>query len=305
MGFKNLAILIILAALWGSSFLFIRIAAPVMGPVWLIELRVLLAGLTLLGVALAQRRLPPLRAHWKQYLVVGAVNSALPFVLIAAAELELPASLAATLNATTPLFGALVAAVWMGERLTLRRIAGLLLGVAGVAALVGLGPLPLNPTTLLAMGASLLAALCYGVGAVYTKVKAAGAEPEGLSLYGQLFAAAVLLPLAPFAIPAAAPGPGAVASLLVLALLCTALAYRLYFYLIAEVGPTRATMVTYLSPVFGMLWGALFLHEHLGLAAIAGFAMILGSVALVSPSQERSPARSWFSSRRFRSTPQR
>ncbi|HEY3367186.1 MAG TPA: DMT family transporter [Symbiobacteriaceae bacterium] len=282
MGSKNLGALLLLSALWGGSFLFMRIAAPSLGPILLIELRVAIAGLALLGYALATKRVPPLHSHWRQYLVIGAINSALPFVLISTAELYLPASLAATLNATTPLFGAIVATVWMGEALTVRKISGLLLGFAGVATLAGLGPLPLTATTLWSMAASLVAAISYGVAAVYTKVKVQGGQPQALALYSQLFAAVLLMPLVPFSLPSAWPSMTVIVSVLTLALLSTAFAYLLYFQLIVNVGPTKAVMVTYLAPGFGMLWGAVFLQEQLGVASFLGFGLILCSVALVS-----------------------
>lgn len=290
MSSRDLGALLLLSALWGGSFLFMRVAAPSFGPILLIFLRVGLAGLALLAYALATRRVPPLRERWREYLMIGAINSALPFVLISWAELRLPASLAATLNATTPLFGAVVAALWMGEALTAVKIIGLLLGFSGVAVLAGLGPLPLTPATLQAMGGSLLAALSYGIAAVYTKVKVQGGQPQALALYSQLFAAAVLMPLVPFALPSAPPPAAAVVSLLTLAFLSTAFAYLLYFYLIVKVGPTRATMVTYLAPAFGMLWGAIFLKESLGVASFVGFALILASVALVSRSSGAAKA---------------
>lgn len=277
--------LLLLSALWGGSFLFMRIAAPALGPLFLIEVRVLLAGLALLVAAAVARKLPPLRTHWRHYLIIGAINSALPFSLIATAELHLPASVAAMLNATTPLFSSLVASVWMGERLTVRKVLGLVLGFSGVVALAGLGSVPLTGRTLWSMGASLLAAISYGTAAVYTKVKVRDGQPHALAMYSQLFAALVLLPFVPFALPRAIPSGTVVISVAMLALLSTAFAYLLYFYLIVRVGPTRATVVTYLSPAFGMLWGALFLHESLGLGSILGFGLILASVGLITAPQ--------------------
>jgi drug/metabolite transporter (DMT)-like permease len=287
---KNLSALLLLSALWGGSFLFMRIAAPALGPILLIELRVALATLALLGYGAMARKLPPLGPRWRPYLMIGIINSAVPFVLIATAELHLPASLAATLNATTPLFGALVAALWLREAFPLRRVLGLGLGFAGVAVLVGLGPIPLSPVVLGSIGLSLLAALSYGVAAVYTKVHMPGGQPQALATYSQLFAGVVLLPLLPFALPDHAPSGTVVGSVLALALLCTAFAYLLYFHLIITVGPTRATMVTYLSPAFGTLWGFLFLQEKLGPGSIAGFGLILLSVALVQAGPVRQRA---------------
>lgn len=279
---KDLTALLVLSALWGGSFLFMRVAAPVLGPVLLIELRVLIAGLALLAFALATRPLPEFRSRWKPFLVIGVINSALPFTLIATAELHITASLAATLNATTPLFGALAAAFWLGERLTWGKGAGLLLGLLGVAVLVGLGPVTLTPAVWLSIGASLLGALSYGVAAVYTRKTMVGTPPLALALYSQLLAAGVLLPAVPFTWPAQEPSGVVIASVLALALLSTAVAYLLYFGLIQRVGSTKATMVTYLSPAFGILWGALLLREPLTVWTFVGFGLILLSVALIS-----------------------
>ncbi|BDP41294.1 membrane protein [Deinococcus aetherius] len=279
---RDLTALLVLSALWGGSFLFMRIAAPVLGPVVLIELRVLIAGLALLTFAVATRSLPSFRVRWRQFLVIGVVNSALPFLLISAATVQITASLAATLNATTPLFGALVAAVWLGERLSWGKGAGLLLGLMGVALLVGFGPLPLTSPVWLSIGASLLGALSYGVAAVYTKLRMTGVPPFALALYSQLCAAVVLLPAVPFALPTVLPSGVVILSVLALALLSTAVAYLLYFGLIQRVGPTRATTVTYLSPAFGIVWGALLLREPLTLWSFLGFGLILASVALVT-----------------------
>lgn len=287
MGFRQVGTLLLLSAVWGGSFLFMRVAAPVLGPVLLIELRVLLAGLALLVHGLLTKSLPDLRGYWRQYLVIGAINSAIPFVLVASAELHLPASLAATLNAMTPLFGVIVAALWTGERLRSRTVLGLAVGFAGVVVLVGLGPLPLSAVTLWSIGASLLAALFYGVAAVYTRARAQGAQPYALALYSQLFAALLLMPAVPFTLPTVWPSTTVIVSVLLLALLSTALAYRLYFYLIVSAGPTKATMVTYLSPAFGMLWGTVFLQEQLAPAFMLGFLLILGSVVLVSSGTKR------------------
>src|SRR5688572_8404849 len=177
---RQITLLLALAALWGASFLFMRVAAPSFGPIVLADARVLLAGAALVLYAVAQR--PPgarrgsggdgdegmARGIWsrrRDYLVLGAVNAAVPFALLSAAELEVEASLAAVLMAVAPLAGAVVAAVWFGQPITAVKAAGLVLGVAGVALLVGLAPVRLDATYLLAVGACLGAALAYGVGA--------------------------------------------------------------------------------------------------------------------------------------------
>jgi drug/metabolite transporter (DMT)-like permease len=249
----DLARLLLLAALWGGSFIFIRIAAPVLGPIVLVTIRVLLAGSALLVYALVTRSELELRARWRQYLIIGALNSAIPFVLISTAELQLPASLAAILNATSPLFGAVIAAIWIKDPLTRRKIAGLALGLIGVSVLVGWSPTKLTPVALLAVGASLLGAAFYGLASVYTKAKVVGARPIGMATGSQFAAGLLLLPFVPFSIPDGQPSITVVLCVLALALFCTALAYLLYFRLIVDVGPATALTVILVVPIFVMM----------------------------------------------------
>lgn len=283
MGARDLGALILLAALWGASYIFIRVAVPALGPFVLMGARVALASgaLALYAVILA-RGMPKFRARWKEFLIVGATNSAIPFTLIAAAEIELTASLAAILNSTTALFAAVVAAVWIGESLTVRKAVGLLLGFAGVVVLVGWDPVQLNGAVLLAVGAMLAASLSYAVGGVYVKRTFAGVSPLAMTIGQQGAAAAILLPLAAASLPGEAPPLPAALSALALALLCTAVAYLLYFRLIENVGPTKTLAVTFLIPVFGLLFGAVLLDEPVGLGTLVGFAIISYGVALVT-----------------------
>jgi len=283
MGARDLGALILLAALWGASYIFIRVAVPALGPFVLMGARVALASgaLALYAVILA-RGMPKFRSRWKEFLIVGAANSAIPFTLIAAAEIELTASLAAILNSTTALFVAVVAAVWIGESLTVRRVVGLLLGFAGVVVLVGWDPVPLNGAVLLAVGAMLAASLSYAVGGVYVKRTFAGVSPLAMTIGQQGAAAVILLPLAAVSLPGEAPPLPAALSALALALLCTAVAYLLYFRLIENVGPTKTLAVTFLIPVFGLLFGVVLLDEPVGVGTLVGFAIISYGVALVT-----------------------
>ncbi len=283
MGARDLGALILLAALWGASYIFIRVAVPALGPFVLMGARVALASgaLALYAVILA-RGMPKFRSRWKEFLIVGATNSAIPFTLIAAAEIELTASLAAILNSTTALFVAVVAAVWIGESLTVKKVVGLLLGFAGVVVLVGWDPVPLNGAVLLAVGAMLAASLSYAVGGVYVKRTFAGVSPLAMTIGQQGAAAAILLPLAAASLPGEAPPLPAALSALALALLCTAVAYLLYFRLIENVGPTKTLAVTFLIPVFGLLFGVVLLDEPVGLGTLVGFAIISYGVALVT-----------------------
>jgi drug/metabolite transporter (DMT)-like permease len=283
MGTRDLGALILLAALWGASYIFIRVAVPALGPFVLMGARVALAsGALALYAVLLARGMPKFRSRWKEFLIVGATNSAIPFTLIAAAEIELTASLAAILNSTTALFVAVVAAVWIGESLTVRKVVGLLLGFAGVVVLVGWDPVPLNGAVLLAVGAMLAASLSYAVGGVYVKRTFAGVSPLAMTIGQQGAAAVILLPLAAVSLPGEAPPLPAALSALALALLCTAVAYLLYFRLIENVGPTKTLAVTFLIPVFGLLFGVVLLDEPVGLGTLVGFAIISLGVALVT-----------------------
>jgi drug/metabolite transporter (DMT)-like permease len=273
--------LLALSAIWGGSFILLRVASPVLGPVWLIEIRVLLAGLALLLYAKATGHDLQVRTRWRRYLVLGAVNSAIPFTLISAAEMTLDASFAAIVNATAPLWGAIIGAIWIRDVLTRRALLGLGLGVLGVATLVGWGPLPLSPEIGLAVLASLLGAASYGLGSVFTKARMQGSPPIGMAVCSQLSAALVLMPLVPLAPPISAPSQTVIACVLLLSLVSTAFAYLIFFRLVVDVGPTRALTVTFLNPIFGIIWGALFLGEHITASALVGCAVILLGTALV------------------------
>ncbi len=279
---KDLGALMLLGALWGGSFLFIRVAVPALGPFVLMELRVGLAVVALTLYAVAVGRLSKLRARWREFLIIGTVNTAIPFSLIAAAEIYLTASLAAILNSTTVLFTALVAAVWMGDPLTMRKVVGVILGIVGVAVLVGWDPIELSGVVLLSVGAMLAASLSYALGAVYIKRTFKGIPPLSMSL-GQLTGGAiVLLPLAAASLPGQRPSAAVALCVLGLALLSTAVAYLLYFRLIENVGPTSTVTVTLLVPLFGLLFGVLLLDEPFGWGTLAGLAIILSSVTLVT-----------------------
>jgi drug/metabolite transporter (DMT)-like permease len=285
-------LLLLLASIWGTAFLFIRIASPVLGPVLLVDARLLLAGILLSFFALSARRLPSFRGQWKAYARLGAINAAAPFVLIATAELHLTSSLAAMLNATTPLFTVIVAALWLRDPLTRRKVAGVLLGLVGVGVLVGWSPLPLTGTLFLSVGASLLAACCYAIGGVYSKVGFKDAPPLAIALGQQVAAGLLLLPVAALTLPAAWPSWPVVLVVLALAVFPTSIGYLLYFSLMKSAGPTATNSVTFLVPVFGLLWGMLFLHESFTPGSLLGLGIILVSLVLVTGLHWRASERS-------------
>ena len=272
----DLARLVALAAIWGASFLFMRVAAPAFGPAATADLRMLIAGAALSAYFLWSRFDPQWRRWAGQYFLVGAFNSAAPFLLYSYAALELSAGAMAVINAASPMFAALLSALFLGERLAPRRLAGLAIGLAGVTLVAR----PSGGGSV-AFAAALGAALSYAVSAVYLRRRARDVPARGMAVGTQLAGGALLMPFALAYPPAAMPSALAWLNVLALGLLCSALAYVLYFRLIADLGATQALSVTYLIPLFGLLWGAAFLGEALSLPMLAGAALVIAGTALV------------------------
>ncbi len=288
---KELGALLLLGALWGASFIFIRIAAPVLGPIWLIDLRVWIAGIVLLIYALIVRKLPDFKKEWKYYLMLGLLNAAIPFSLIAYSAVHLNASLTAILNATTPLFTAIVARIWLKEYLSVRKVIGILIGLVGVCILMGWSSVPFTLEVWLSIGASLTAALFYGIGSVYTKLTFTNTPALSLSIGQQLAAGIILIPLSVVTVPTATISLTVMIAVLGLAVLCTAIGYLLYFYLVEHVGPTKTVSVTFLVPLFGIFWGILLLNEHITLGTIVGLIVIFIGVIVMNGVQKTKKIR--------------
>jgi drug/metabolite transporter (DMT)-like permease len=267
--------------MWGASYLFMRYAVPHMGPVLLIELRVLIAGLALLAFLHLTGGTVGWRKHWRAYLFVGAVGLALPFVLIAEALTTIDASTAAILNALSPLFASIVAALWIRDPITPAKAAGIALCLAGTAVLVGWTPAPMSRQELFAASLSVIATALYGYTIVFTKVRLKEASPLGTAAGTLLMAALAMLPFTPVTRDVAAIPPMAWLAMLGLALVSTTVAFIFYYRLIADVGPVKAITVTLLVPVFGMLWGVAFLGEPLTPGRLAGCAIILAGCSLI------------------------
>lgn len=279
---RDLLDLTLLAALWGGSFLFMRYAVPDFGVVPLIWLRVALASVCLLPLLLLKRQFGALRRQAGALTVMSLFNSGLPFLLIAWATLSITAGLASIMNAMTPVFTALIGALWLGDRLDGRRGLGLLLGLAGVALLAA-DKADFRPGgSGWAIVAMLLATACYGFAANHTRRYLQGVPALVNATGTQLVSALVLLPPALWSWPERMPGLGPWLATLVLGVACSALAYLLFFRLIARVGASRAVTVTFLVPVFGTLWGALFLGEPVTASMLAGGAVVLLGTGLAT-----------------------
>jgi drug/metabolite transporter (DMT)-like permease len=292
------AALLAVGVLWGSAFPLVRITAPALGPVGVTFARITLGALVLAVVVTAAgavRRGTPWRAIGTQlpaFLLLAALNAAIPLTLVATAIVGLNASMAAVLNATTPMATLAVAAVWLRQQLTAHQLAAGAAGLVGVAVLVGGAPLDLDASTLLAVAASLAAALCYALAGVYTRTRFTDTPPITLALGQQLCATVLLAPLA-LATPRPGPVTGAVtAALLVLGVGSMAAAYLLYFWVIRTAGPVAASAVTLLVPVVGSAIGVGWLGEPLSVGLVAGLVIVLASVALLTHAGKRVPAAS-------------
>ncbi|HEY6354433.1 MAG TPA: DMT family transporter [Burkholderiaceae bacterium] len=281
---RDLLELLALAALWGASFLFMRLGATEFGPMAMAALRCLGAALFLLPVLLAQGQWPALRTNWRAIAWLGIVNSALPFVLYGVALLAINAGLSAIFNAATPLWAAAIGALWLHERLGATRVLGLCIGLVGVVGLAwdkaGFAVNEHGVSAAVAIAACLAATLLYGYGATYARKRLAGVPSMAMATGSQLSAALLLAIPGWVQRPHTMPSTAAWLSLALLALLCTGVAYILYFRLIAHIGATSASAVTFLIPAFAAAFGWLFLDEHLSASMIVGGAVILAGTAL-------------------------
>jgi drug/metabolite transporter (DMT)-like permease len=279
---SDLSELVGLAALWGASFLFMRLGAAEFGPVALSAVRVAGAALVLLPLLRWRGQVGELRRHWRSIFVVGITNSALPFLCFSYAALSITAGLSSIFNASTPLFGAVLGWLWLKDRPSGPRIAGLAIGFAGVLGLAWEKASFKPGGSGWAIIACLAAALMYGLSANYTKHRLQGVAPLAVAAGSQLSAALVLALPALWWWPEVMPSAHAWAMVALLAVLCTGVAYLMYFRLIAHIGPANAITVTFLIPAFAVLWGWLFLAEPLTAAMALGCAVILLGTALAT-----------------------
>jgi drug/metabolite transporter (DMT)-like permease len=276
----DLGSLIFLGAVWGAAFLFVRIAAPEVGPAWAAETR-LAVGAAILVIFAGRRTLLAARGRITSFLIVGALFSAIPFTLISYATVTLPAGFTALLNAATPLFTAVVAVTFMGQRLALRVAAGLAVGVIAVIVLVGWSPIEPSITTILAVTAGLGAPASYAVAGNYARAKLADVEPLELATGMLVAGTLVALPVAILTGAPRIPALDGAISLLAVGVLSTAIAWPIFFRVLRRTTPTAASTVTFIVPAFALTWGSIALAEPVGLGLLVGFGLILVSLALV------------------------
>ncbi|GJB76486.1 transporter [Aeromonas caviae] len=278
-----------LAAIWGASFLFMRIAAPAFGSVNTTFLRVFFALVGLAAMLLLLRTPMQFQGKLKSIMVLGIINSGVPFLMYAVAALWLPAGYSAILNATTPLMGALIGFSFFHETLTLRKWAGVMLGLVGIGLITTTGEVDLSGQLAIGVLACLIATACYGCAGFLTRrwvTERGGLDAKLVAFGSQIGAVLFLLPFFGYTL-ATGPAvdwaqPGVWASVLAVGFLCTAFAYLLYFRLIADIGPLRSLTVTFLIPPFGILWGYLVLGETLTGGFVFGGAVVCLAVWLVT-----------------------
>ncbi|WP_207885353.1 DMT family transporter [Pseudomonas sp. 30_B] len=277
-----------LAAIWGASFLFMRQLVPVIGVMPTAFFRVFLSAIGLVAILLALRTRWDFRGKFGRLLLIGVISSGIPVLMYSLAARVLPAGYSAIFNATTPLMGVLIGSLFFGESLSGSKALGVLLGLGGVAVLTGAGPVPLEAAVLWGAGACLVATMCYGFAGFITKrwINDQGGLDFGISALGSQIGATLCLlpfflgtsldmPLAPLI------EPKVVLALAGLGFLCTSFAYVLYFRLLASIGPLKTMTVTFLIPLFGVLWGVLLLDESLSWAHLEGGILIAVALWLV------------------------
>ena len=280
-----------MSVIWGIPYLLIKVAVEDLSPSMLVLGRTAIAALLLLPIAAVRNELRGLRPHWAPLLAFAAIEIAIPWVLLGVAEQRISSSLAGLLIAAVPLVGALIALTSAKrERLGAPNLLGLVLGIAGVAAIVGLNLGGASAGSLAAIG---LVVVCYAVGPVILQRYLAGLPALGVIAASLAVTAVVYAPIAAFSIPDAMPSAEALGSVVALAVVCTAIAFLLFFALIAEIGPVRATVITYVNPAVAAVLGVAILDEEFTVGMGIGFALVLAGSVLATrraPAEARTPA---------------
>lgn len=286
----QLLMLCTLAAIWGASYMFIRLGLPYFGPIPLSGMRSLIGALALSPFLFGRVPLGYLRSHGWHLLVIGLISTALPFVCLTISTKYTSAGFASILNALTPICSALIGFVWLQERLSLPAIIGILLGFTGVSVMVLDEDTISSSFPLLPVLTGLAATFFYGLTGFYIRRFLQGIPSPVLSAYCQWAAALLMLPFALLLWPDAAVPLQGWALAAVLGILCTGIAFILYFHLLSHIGVARTVVVTYLIPVFALLWGALFLDESATPKMLAGAALILTGIGLTTRAPRPQPA---------------
>jgi drug/metabolite transporter (DMT)-like permease len=285
---------LLLATLWSLQFIFMRVAVPVFGTAFVAEARAFFAMLFLAPwVLFVMRDTIGLRAHWRDQLTVGVWNNVLPFVCFAYAATVLPASYLAVMNGLVPLWAAVISAPVLKEPLGARRVAGFALGIAGVALLVNLGPIPLDGRTVPATIVAMIGAFFWGSAGVVIRQRSGRVPPISLACGSVIFCSLILSPAWTTMPPPSAWTPSALGALVGVGVLVSGLAYLPFFTLVRDIGPTRALTVGLAVPLLGIVWGWLLLGEAITGAMLVGAALVIAALVLVMSPASSVPKRAW------------
>jgi drug/metabolite transporter (DMT)-like permease len=272
MELKNWILLFLLGAVWGSAFMFIKISADDFGPILLVNLRLLLAGALFLPFLLQKKYLAYFKSHFSGILILGIFSNAFPFTMFSYASLGATSNMLGILNGTTAFMTMVVAYFWLKESITPKQIFGIILGFLGILILVN----PANGSaTLGASGFALVGALSYSFSGVYIQKYQLNANKFVLIGWAMLFGGLFLIPLSFFNLPDQMPDNNAIAALLWLGIVSTGIAYLGYIRLIEQIGAVRTSTVTYLLPVFSIIWGSIFLQEKITWIIFGGFIFVM------------------------------
>ena len=272
MELKNWILLILLGAVWGSAFMFIKISADDFGPILLVNLRLLLAGALFLPFLLQKKYLAYFKSHFSGILILGIFSNAFPFTMFSYASLGATSNMLGILNGTTAFMTMVVAYFWLKESITPKQIFGIILGFLGILVLVN----PANGSaTIGASGFALVGALSYSFSGVYIQKYQLNANKFVLIGWAMLFGGLFLIPLSFFNLPDQMPDNNAIAALLWLGIVSTGIAYLGYIRLIEQIGAVRTSTVTYLLPVFSIIWGSIFLQEKITWIIFGGFIFVM------------------------------
>ena len=272
MELKDWILLTALAAIWGSAFMFIKISAVDFGPILLVTLRLLIAGLVFMPFLLRKKKRSLFRAYLPAILIIAIVSNAIPFTMFAYASLGATSNMLGILNGTTAFLTTIIAYFWLKEAVTSKQIIGLLLGFVGVLILVN----PSNgSTTLIASMCAMIGSLCYAFNAAYLQKYHSNSDKIVLIGWSMLFGGFFMIPLASFNLPNSMPDTNSILALFWLAVISTGLGYLAYVRLIDRIGAVKTVTLTYLLPVFSIIWGAIFLKEQITFFILGGFIFVM------------------------------
>ena len=272
MEFRYWILLTVLGALWGSAFMFIKVATPEFGPIALVNTRLIIASFIFLPILLQKKYIHLLKPIWKQVLVLAILNNAIPFTLFSFASFGADSNILAILNATTAFNTMIIAYIWIGENVSVKQLFGLLLGFIGIFILVN----PQNSeTTLISSMSALLASFFYSYSTVYIQRQSVNSNKMVLIGWSIIFSAVIMLPVTIFYLPETIPSISAIGSAVWLGAISTGIGFLGYVRLIDKIGAVKTSTVAYFLPVFGIIWGAVFLDEIISSTIIIGCLIVL------------------------------